>query len=147
MSIEFPNYKMFYTLRQSNPDIDWAVLKLDAYILCYFNCAYCWTNAANYEISKIPIEERKEPDAFLGLFGNQPNYPRRDELNIPDNYPTNPQADVLVFGTIPIKYINSVYFEKLSVCNEYKAVIPNSIKAEVFSDVFRYREDWKFWQN
>ena len=147
LSIEFPNYKMFYALRQSNPDIDWAVLRLDAHILCNFTCAYCWTNAGNSEISKIPIEQRKGPDAFLGLFGNQPNYPRREELNIPDYYPTNPQAEVLVFGTIPIKYIHNVYFEKLLVLNKYRAVIPNSIKAEVFSSVFSCRNDWKFWQN
>lgn len=147
MSIEFPNYKMFYALRQSNPDIDWAVLKLYASILCDFHCAYCWTNAASSVMSKIPIEEREGLDAFLGLFGNQPNYPRREELNIPDNYPTNPQAEVLVFGTIPIKYIHNVYFEKLLVLNKYRAVIPNSIKAEVFSSVFSCRNDWKFWQN
>lgn len=30
MSIEFPNYKMFYKLRQDNPSADWAVLQLDA---------------------------------------------------------------------------------------------------------------------
>ena len=147
MSIEFPNYKMFYALRQRNPDIDWAVLKLDASILCNFRCAYCWTNAATSLISKIPIEEREGPDAFLGLFGNQPNYPRREELDIPDNYPTNPQAEVLVFGIIPIKYIHNAYFEELSVLNQYRTVIPNSIKAEVFSSVFRCRNDWEFWQN
>jgi len=33
MSLEFPNYKMFYKLRQENIMIDWAVLKLDAQIL------------------------------------------------------------------------------------------------------------------
>ncbi len=36
-SIEFPNYKMFYKLRQDAPEMDWAVLRLDANILCDFN--------------------------------------------------------------------------------------------------------------
>ena len=145
-SIEFPNYRMFYTFRQKDPNIDWAVLRLDAYILHEFTCAYCWTNAANSEISQMPIEERKKTDAFLRLFENQPNYPRREELNIPDNYPTNPQAEVLVFGTIPIRYICNVYFETQSVLCKYRTVIPNSIKAEINPDVFKPRVDWKSWQ-
>lgn len=144
-SIEFPNYKMFYALRQKDTNIDWAVLRLDAHILCNFPCAYCWTNAANSEISKIPLEDRKKTDAFLGLFENKPNYPRREELNIPDNYPTNPQAEVLVFGTIPIEYIYNVYFETQSVLNKYRTVIPNSIKAEIVPKVFRGRDDWQSW--
>ena len=40
MFLEFPNYKMFYKLRQDNSDIDWGVLRLDARILCDYRCAF-----------------------------------------------------------------------------------------------------------
>ncbi len=38
-------------------------------------------------------------------------YPKREDLHINDWYPTNPQAEVLVFGTISTDYISAVYFE------------------------------------
>lgn len=102
MSIEFPNYKMFYKLRQDDPNVDWAVLRLDAQILCDFECAYCWTNAGDASMYNIPLRERMGKRAFLGLFEDRPFYPKREELNISDWYPTNPQAEVLVFGVIPV---------------------------------------------
>lgn len=66
-SIEFPNYKMFYKLRQDNPETDWAVLKIDSNILCNYECAYCWNNAGDASVYTVPIGERKEIDAFLEL--------------------------------------------------------------------------------
>lgn len=104
MSIEFPNYKMFYKLRQDNPDIDWVVLQLDAQILCDFTCAYCRTNAGDASMHKIPLEERMSMNAFKGLFEDFSLSPTRAELGISDEYPTNPQAEVLVFGEIPVYY-------------------------------------------
>lgn len=145
MSIKFPNYKMFYRLRQDNSDVDWAVLRLNAQILCDFPCAYCWTNAGNSTMYNTPLEERMGTNAFLELFEDRPNYPKREELNIADWYPTNPQAEVLVFGTIPIRYIENVYFENRQTLVKYKEIIPNYINTAINSSVFKYRNDWEFW--
>jgi len=147
MSIEFPNYKMFYKLRQDDPDIDWAVLRLDAQILCDYPCAFCWTNAGDSTMYNIPLEERMGTRAFLGLFEDRPFYPKRKELNIYDWYPTNPQAEVLVFGTIPIKYIQNVYFQNRQIFDRYKNDIPDCIDASVNPTVYSYRNDWEFWKN
>ncbi|MFT4105506.1 MAG: DarT ssDNA thymidine ADP-ribosyltransferase family protein [Lacrimispora sp.] len=144
-SIEFPNYKMFYKLRQDDLDVDWVVLRLNAQILCDYQCAYCWTNAGNSTMYNTPINERMGTDAFLELFENRPNYPKREELSIKKWYPTNPQAEVLVFGEIPISYIDNVYFENTRILARYKNTIPNGIEAGVNNTVFRYREDWDFW--
>ncbi|MCX4299700.1 MAG: DarT ssDNA thymidine ADP-ribosyltransferase family protein [Lachnospiraceae bacterium] len=146
-SIELPNYKMFYKLRQDAPEMDWAVLRLDANILCDFNCAFCWTNAGDATMYSEPIEKRMGKKAFLELFGNKPEYPQRESLNIKDWYPTNPQAEVLVFGIIPIKYIQNVYFEKNDELQEYQKFIPKEISASVMTKVFAPREDWKAWQS
>lgn len=147
MSIEFPNYKMFYKLRKDNPDIDWAVLRLDAQILCDYPCAFCWTNAGDSTMYNVPLRERMGTRAFLGLFENRPFYPQREELNISDWYPTNPQAEVLVFGTIPIEYIQNVYFQNRQIFDRYKNDIPDCIDASVNPTVFSYRNDWEFWKN
>ena len=146
-SIEFPNYKMFYQLRQENSEIDWVVISLDAQVLCDFKCAFCWTNAGDATIYNEPIERRMRIEAFLELFGNRPGYPQRENLNISDWYPTNPQAEVLVFGIIPVEYIQNVYFENYETIQKYQDVIPERILASVKSDVFGPRMDWKAWQS
>ena len=146
MSIEFPNYRMFYRLRQDNPEVDWAVLRLDAQILCDYKCAYCWTNAGDSTMYNTPLKERIGKKAFLELFEDRPNYPKRKDLHIADWYPTNPQAEVLVFGEIPIEYIDDVCFENREVLNSYKDDIPRGVKTRVNSTVFDPREDWKCWQ-
>lgn len=148
MSIEFPNYKMFYKLRQDNPDVNWAVLQLDAQILCDYKCAFCWTNAGDSTICNIPLKDRMGTQAFLRLFEDNPNYPQypqREKLNISDRYPTNPQAEVLVFGIIPNNYIKNVYFNKKLIFDKYKNDVPDCIDASVNTTYFDPRIDWKFW--
>lgn len=146
-SIEFPNYKMFYKLRQDNPKTDWAVLRLDAYVMCDFECAYCWTNAGDATMYNEPLDNRMGVEAFLELFGNRCGYPRRETLNIADWYPTNPQAEVLVFGIIPPDYIQDVYFKNHIELQRYCDFIPNREMGSVNYDVFAPRNDWKAWQN
>ena len=153
-SIEFPNYKMFYKLRKENPDNDWAVIELDAQVLCDFQCAYCWTNAGDAVMYTTPVEQRRSKGVFLDLFEDIPDYlkigrhqdcPRREELHIPDRYPTNPQAEVLVFGVIPIEYIRAVYFENIRLMKKYIDDIPNDINVECNREFFNCRRDYKFW--
>lgn len=146
LSIEFPNYKMFYKLRQDNPDVVWAVLELDAHILCSFSCAYCWTNAGDASMFNTPIRDRMGITAFLKLFENRPHYPQREELRIMDSFPTNPQAEVLVFDRIPVSFIRSVYFENAHLFEEYRTVIPQEVQATYDLSYFRYRSDWKSWK-
>ena len=145
MSIEFPNYKMFYKLRQDNPDIEWVVLLLDAKILCDFECAFCYTNAGSATMYNIPIEQRMGKEAFLHLFEDCPNGPTRKELNIGDWYPTNPQAEVLVFDSISVDYILKVYFQEEKTFNKYCGSIPSFIKTGIKKKAFSYRKDWDFW--
>ena len=86
-------------------------------------------------------------EAFLRLFEDKKGYPNRKKLGIPDKYPTNPQAEVLVFDTIPIDYITKIYFEKEKVLNRYNdLVFPEHIKEKVFPKAFSYRKDWEFWK-
>ena len=143
-SIEFPNYKMFYSLRMSSADVDWVVLKLDSRVLCDFECAYCWTNAADRSIAYRPIEERMGMSAFLELFEDRKGYPMRSELGIPESYPTNPQAEVLIFNTIPPSYIIAACFENRTDTNNYwNDIAPDMIRID--ERLFRPRRDWNEW--
>ena len=145
-SIEFPNYKMFYKLRCDNPDVDWAVLELNAEIICDSQCAFNWTNAGDSKSYLIPLNRRMTKAALEDLFNDKDGYPTRDELNIPDWYPTNPQAEVLVFDQIPISYINKVSFERREIFLKYKEIVPPNIPANVDVGLFRWRKDYEFWK-
>lgn len=146
MSIEFPNYKMFYSLRCRHPDYNWAVLKIDATVLVDFYCAYSWTNAADADSYSIPVKERVGKEAFLELFQDRAGYPRRESLNIPESYPTNPQAEVLVFETIPRDYINTVLFDKDILTEKYRNLLPNTFSFSTDISMFKWRKDYSSWQ-
>ena len=146
MSIEFPNYKMFYSLRKENPDIDWAVLLINASVLLDFDCAFCTTNAGSAESYSIPIEKRKGILAFQNLFDEYPGKPTRKEMNIKNWHPTNPQAEVLVFEKVPITYIAKVFFQNNRTMDEYSSYIPDCTETISKPKAFGYRYDWMHWQ-
>lgn len=91
-SIAHPNYKMFYRLRQENPETEWVVIGLKPSVLWEKDCAFCVSNAASNEVTAIPIQNRKGPAAFNRLFEEFPGKPTRAELGISNDCPTNPQA-------------------------------------------------------
>ena len=147
LSIGFPNYRMFFSLRNRDLNIDWVVLELDAKILLDFDCAFCYSNAAKSEISNTPLESRKTLEALKGLYVEQYGNICRNQLNLPDSYPTDPQAEVLVFGRIPVSYIKKVHFNDLFAEDEYKKFIPESICSGLDFTFFNPRHDWDFWKN
>ena len=143
-SIEFPNYKMFYKLRIDNPQTEWAVFRLDARVLCDFTCAYCYTNAGSAEVYSLPLSARIGEKAFLHLFEDRLGRPTRAERNLSDRYPTDPQAEVLVFGRIPVWYITGIYFNNHDTMSAYRKYVPDHIDVRVNGGLFSYRMDYLF---
>ena len=115
LSISFPNYQMFYSIRErkkSSEGVDhsqWIVLLLDATMLWELECAFCQRNAAHKTVSSIPLKDRRKPEALKGMFEDFYNI-RHQNLSIPQDYPTHPQAEVLVFDPIPVRYIKAIHF-------------------------------------
>ena len=146
LSVSFPNYQMFYKLNKDKPD-DWVVLLLDSSILWDRDCAFCQTNAASSIISRIPLEQRKTFEALIQMFTDEENV-SRDELAIPANFTTNPQAEVLVFDTIPIKYIRGVNFRSISAMKAWQNLnsYPENISLVASDTYFKPRRDWPNWQ-
>lgn len=142
-TIEFPNYKMFYQLRCDNPNTQWAVLRLDAQILTDFDCAFCQVNAGSAASFTIPLSERKGADALAKLYAPVVDGVRRSLL-IPPSYPTSPQAEVLVFNTIPPEYIEAVYFNSVEVLRFFKSMA-YPVHMTVDTDWFSPRTDYRLW--
>lgn len=152
LSISFPNYLMFYRHRQDVKEAAWAVLKFNPAILWEKDCAFCVENAASLEARKTSIEARKDPEAlerFFQDYHNSQKFVERRTLNLSTHFPTNPQAEVLVFGSIELQWL-------LQVCFEYPEHLKKScfggdhsgcsVPLAINRNLYRPRKDHQFWK-
>ena len=147
VSISSPNYKMFYQLRNDNPSDNWVVLILDSTKILYLDCAFCYTNAANINVSSIPLAERKTYNAFQTLFAEKQNHATRQEMALSLDEPTDPQAEILVFNPIPVSAIKMAYFNNVQVMEQYSTLLDNAdIPFACDSKYYYARHDYPFWQ-
>lgn len=126
LSVSFPNYKMFYSKRNENLDVEWCVLSISPDVLVDCCCKFSWMNAASREMRTYLEQSDGSSEDFEKLFQDYGQY-KRDDIwkRMPDNYTTNPQAEVLVFGHIDCKYIKDIHYN---------------------GKFFRYREDYEYWK-
>ena len=147
VSITSPNYKMFYQLRCNNPSKSWVVLVLDSMQILNLDCAFCYTNAANISVSSIPLTERKTYSSFKSLFEEQENQATRHEMRLFPNEPTDPQAEILVFDSIPVSAIQFLLFNDYKVMEQYAPLLDNAnIPFTRDLGYFYPRRDYAFWQ-
>lgn len=143
LSISFPNYQIFSMYRKRTGDRRWVVLLLDAQVLWELECAFCQENAAHH----IPLEERKKPDALNDMFVENFHAIKRQVLRIPHNYPTHPQAEVLVFDRVPVQYLNAVHFWNETVLSGWRSNNSGTYSQTFSADLqyFKPRSDWGVW--
>lgn len=143
-SISFPNYKMLYSLRSNNPNIEWVILSIQPSVLWEKDCAFCIENAASSLVTCIPLSQRKDTEAFNKLFENAEGKPNRDSINLPDSYPTNPQAEVLIFGHVEPEYINGAVCLTKSLESRLKQNYPD-VNFRHYPKLFKPRRDFEHW--
>jgi len=121
-SISFPNYKMFYRLRANNQNTDWVVIRIKPNVLWEKQCAFCISNAAKSAVSCDGIDERKMPEAFSAMFSDHDDMPDRQTLRIPNDYTTDPQAEVLVLEPVEPKYFMDVIVDEKRRINDLQVL-------------------------
>jgi len=146
LSISWPNYKMFYHLRKHRfPKVLWTVLEIAPEILWELHCAFCSTNAANAGVTDREIEERSKSASLEDLFAERASDgTSRADCSIPDSFPTDPQAEVLVFGTIPPWHIRCAYVEDTITLRRVPK--PHPTRIMVVSRYFGPRSDYQLWR-
>ena len=145
LSIGHPNYKMFWGLQKDYSAVDWVVLQLKKSILWEKDCAFCVKNAAHKDVYSIPLEDRKGVRAFKSMFDEVDGKPSRGAMRLPHGFPTNPQAEVLVFGAIEPAYILGAFgktSESVLKIRHYAPSLPCNLNAHLFS----YRHDYAYWK-
>lgn len=149
VSIGFPNYKMFYRLRDSDSLKKWVILIIKPEILYEKTCVFCYENAASYNMNSKSIMERTGSQALENLFYKFVDINTgitRDEIGIRKNHTTNPQAEVLVFNRIEPSYIKGIVFsnEDRELCKKYTGKYKD-VKVVSNNYYYRARSDYKFW--
>ena len=144
LSIGYPNYKMFYSLRCQDSSQIWVVVAFKPEILWLKDCAFCHENAASNNVTAIPIQNRRGVAAFRRMFDPVAGKPDRATLKLPDDYPTNPQAEILVFDTIEPQYIERVITLDKQTEQALKARHPN-FDFLYDREFYSARLDHKYW--
>lgn len=146
-SIGFPNYKMFWSLRQKDTSVDWIILGIKPRALFELRCAYCKENAASNNVSCIPLDQRMTLAALQQMYDDECDDRKRVDLPIPDDYPTHPQAEVLFLDGVPLSYIGAILVQdeamKQKILRNYSAV---KIKIVVAPYYFNGRKDFSHWR-
>ena len=144
---------MFYSIREQKKNIQeaidsqWIVLLLDVKVLWKLDCAFCQRNAAHKTVRSILLEDRQKPEALKGMFGDFYNIKHQD-LSIPENYPTHPQAEVLVFDSIPAQYIKTIHFWNETALEQWRFNYAGTYFQTFSADrqYFHARVDYKIWR-
>ncbi len=156
LSISFPNYKMFFSNTEYTNQHEWIVLLLEARVLWELDCAFCHQNAIYKPVLDIPLEDRKKLEALKRMFWDwdytnleksKSKYKR--DSQIPDSYPTHPEAEVLVFDSISAEYIKAVHFYNDTALQTWRKDNPKADFQELSANkqYFKPRCDYKAWQN
>lgn len=146
LSVEFPNYKMFYSLIQKDSEKSWIVIAINASILCKSEAIFNTENAASSNMKKINVEDRKQKTMFEEMFEDYDDY-ERESLGIPENYTTNPQAEILFLDSISLEDITYIEFSCPSDYLKYIKVLKQypHIKYGLNDKFFKPRKDWEKW--
>lgn len=144
LSIDFPNYKMFYGLQKDHADETWVIVCIHPQAMWDLDCAFCTANAASSSVTAIPLNQRRTLGAMQEMYADWPGK-ARSELNIPNNYPTNPQAEVLALNGVPRKYIVGVLTLNEATRLELMSKYPD-VQMKTQAAFFSYRRDFAHWK-
>lgn len=141
LSISFPNYQMRYKKEQEMKQ-HFIIIEIDPSIIKKFGVAerrFCNMNASSAKINKVIGPNLNHLKSMFAVEGV------RKSIELPSQYTTDPQAEVLVKGPIPIEYIKKIYFNNSKDFSYYfeKYQSPLFSRKETF---FMYRKDYAYHQ-
>lgn len=115
LSISFPNYFLFTKFRertQDKPFINWCILKINSKYIYKKDTLFSVTNAAS-SLAKNTYKITGDIQKFNKLFENglPLKFGITNRNNLPQKYPTDVQAEVLVKNEISISDILQVCFK------------------------------------
>ena len=152
LSVSFPNSSMFFTKRR-NMGGDWVVLMIRPEVMVAEPCYFYPGNAASSCFS--PCEDRSRAEDFKKMFStkvlnNQGEIVKRKYLGLPNCFPTNLQAEVLVFSKVKVSMLMAVnFFDQKSFSNFLMRTnvteLTDAVSFNIEHTLFKNRLDWRTW--
>ncbi|MBZ8141309.1 hypothetical protein CLD22_15565 [Rubrivivax gelatinosus] len=143
LSIEWPNWSLFWSFRQRDTSKQWAILQLRHTLLWEKRVCFNTTNAADGSMSSQSFADRQGVARFVELFADY-GLKKRSDLRIQEFYPTNPQAEVLCIDNIGLEYITDIHLLDAVLYHKYNQAYPGG-HVTYNSHYFKYRSDYAHW--
>ncbi|WP_375276472.1 DarT ssDNA thymidine ADP-ribosyltransferase family protein [Alteromonas australica] len=144
LSIDHPNYKMFYSLRNSVVNQNWVVIVFKPSILWELPCLFTKENAATNLMASMSNEDLSGVRAFESMFLEAEGKASREAVGLNSYEPTNPQAEVLVGTTITPNYIVGVATVSAAQAVSISRAFPE-LFVRAFPAFFSARRDYGNW--
>ena len=125
LSVGFPNYKMFYKYRIQDVQKKWAVIRVDPSVLWENDCLFFPNNAADGKMINLKDNVLKGEEAFELMYIETVGKVTRDKKLLKPYDPTDPQAEVMVFGDIPLSKVIDVVFEDAGLMVNFATRFPH----------------------
>ena len=150
LTVGYPNWSMFYKYRCQYADSNWAVLTVSPDALTTLPCLFHASNAASGQFrdkSAHALETRMGLCGLQAMFYDEPPGIRNGR-SLDSCWTTDPQAEILIFETIPVDSITSVTLlrpddDAVAKVAELDPAMPCSIGGWLFKP----RRDYQFWQS
>lgn len=142
LSISFPNYQMRHK-KEKEMKQRFIIIEIDPSIIKKFGVGerrFCNMNAASTKIDKIIGPNLKH---LKSMFAGDDI---RKTQELPLQYTTDPQAEVLLKGPIPIEYIKKIHFDNSKDFSHYFEKYHSPLFVEDRS-YFTYRKDYAYYQD
>lgn len=150
LTVGYPNWSMFYKYQCQDARFNWAVLTVSPEVLTALPCLFHASNAASAQFkdkNDESLESRMGLHGLETMFYDEPQG-LRSSRELPSYWTTDPQAEVLVFETIPVGFIKSVSLLRRDVDVEKKvADLAPGMKCFFGGTLFSPRSDYRFWQS
>lgn len=154
LSIEFPNYQMFYKYRECQEiKKNMVVLLIDPVPIIEKDCLFFFKNAASSEFYGYIDEKLRNFEAWETMFGPSVDNVQRKQLNIPENYTTSPQAELLCLERIEPYHIKEIVYPTNDDYLVWRNLHPNILKYQnqnfIYDNAFYHspRMDYAHWRS
>lgn len=122
LSVSHPNVYLLnsYKSRTNQLHYDWCVVLIDPVVMTQGGVLFSVCNAASKSAKTYKVKQGDK--GFLDLFRDEvvSNGRTHNRKGLLKQYPTDVQAEVLVPGLIPIKYIQAICFEDKTALRQCK---------------------------
>jgi hypothetical protein len=143
LSVEWPNWQLYWRFHLLDENRSWAVLQLNHSVLWNKRVCFNSTNAADNSVRFQSFASRSTVPKFQEMFDDWGDKKRAD-LQIPDHFTTNHQAEVLCLDSIEPAYFTAIHLDNYDASKKYKMAYPHA-NVRFDGTYFKYRSDWRHW--